>query len=227
MRGLLASIVAMSLCWTAAAGESNAPEQTQFPERARCGLNLVEIGKRLQTCVAEHGGEFPSKLSQVFIDLPTSDWGLLTCPAAAPAVVEGGFYPSYSYVAMTPEARRSSDGGEDIVAFDSAAVHEGGRNVLLSDLATVQYLAEAEFEKRMAEQRARWEARGRKLDVIAQDLMPLRERTGRPFFGSVHFKIVATLLIAIAVVLVLLALQARKRGGTPGAGRGEGADGKP
>ncbi len=101
-------------------------------------------------------------------------------------------------------------------------MHDGGRNVLLADLETVAHMREAEFQTALAEQRRRWEAQGKQLVIVQDDFIPLEEpldlRSGgksgggrRSFFASAHFKVAATLVLAIAAVAVVLVLRCRER----------------
>ena len=42
----------------------------------------------------------------------------------------------------------------------------------------VEYMKEADFQKRLADQRARWEQKGRKLELLYDDFIPLRPIIG-------------------------------------------------
>ncbi|MFH1731820.1 MAG: hypothetical protein ABIF82_09245 [Planctomycetota bacterium] len=219
------------ICSLVAAGppqDGQAPEDTRYPDRARCAMNLIELSARLGAFAAAHGGALPSKLSEALTGTDPERWRCLICPGARPAVVRGGFHPSYVYLNITPGGRKLETGAEDIVAFDSGPVHQDGRNVLLSTMDVV-YLSEAEFQTKLAAERQKWERAGKKVEFVRQDFIPLddaqaeamrEDSAARPsggwraLTGSVHFKIAVVLVIAIGVVAVLLALQARKRNET-------------
>ena len=165
-------------CVLGAAGpvqQEHRPEQTRYPLRARCALNLIELSQWLQTFAMARDGMLPAKLSEVFVDTSGGKWRCLVCPGTKAALVEGGLYPSYAYVNVTPGGRKLEIEQEDILAFDAEPVHQGGRNVLFSKDMEVRYLEESEFQERLAEQRAKWEKRDKKLEVVRQDLIPLDE----------------------------------------------------
>ncbi len=210
--GLLCLLVSPGL------GEQGpSPEETRYPLRARCAMNLLEVGEWLQIFALAKNGALPSKLSEAFVDTSGANWRCLVCPADAPEPVEGGFYTSYAYVNVAPGGRKLRENGKDILAFDAQPVHQGGRNVLFSNME-VRYLKEPEFQKLLAEERARFLKRGKTLEIVRQDFIPLTETqlrnfkpSGQSFLGSVHFKITAAIVLAIGVVLVLLAMLRRKR----------------
>ena len=191
--------------------------------RARCVMNLVEIGTEILAYAQKTGGTLPSKLSEAFADKIKEKGSCLTCPAVRPAITAGGFFPSYAYVNVVPGRRKLADAEGDILVFDSEPVHDGGRNVLLSDAEEegrfrVKYLPEADFQKMLADQTARWEGKGKKLEIVRRDLLPLEGlqletsekpgRTARGFFASFHFKVALIIIVTIAAVVVLLALLA-------------------
>jgi len=224
-RLLLSLLLAGGLLAAGPAPKGPGPEDTLYPERAECAVNLARIAKRLKVFALANEGRLPRKLSDAFVDTSGEELRCLRCPAALPAVVQGGFYPSYAYV-LPPDGQPDAE-AQDILVFDGAAVHEDGRNVLLSDLETIQYVAEAEFQKALEEQRGRWEKAGKEFTIVRQDFIPLTvaqrggfENTGRSFFRSTHFKICALLVLAMGVVIVLLALRSRKRGGRAAPGDG-------
>ncbi len=223
------SILLLTLALTSpaalAAEPGVAPEATRFPERAECGVNLLNISAALQAFAAAHDGALPSKLSEAFAGAERTELQNLICPAARPRVTEGGFHPSYAYVNITPGGRKLAPDAEDILAFDLAPVHEGGHNVLLTTMRAV-YMEEVDFLSALDEQRARWEKLGKKVEIISQDLIPLADGDPLParpdidpaantdrwdaFVASAHFKIAVVVLIAIGFVLLLLVLQSRK-----------------
>ncbi len=193
------------------------PEETRYPLRARCAINLIEIGKHIQLFTLAREGILPSKLSEVFVDTSKGWWRCLVCPSAKPAIVEGGFYTSYAYVNVTPDGRKIEDCGEDILVFDAEPAHQNGRNVLFTNMK-VKYLEEPDFQKLLAKQRAKWEMQGKKLEIVRQDFIPLDEtqlrnlnHERRSFFSSVHSKIALAIMLAIAVVAAFLVLKLRKR----------------
>ena len=217
--------LACSLVAAAPPQDGQAPEDTRYPDRARCAMNLIELSARLGAFAAAHDGALPSKLSEALTGTDPDRWRCLICPAARPAVVKGGFHPSYVYLNITPGGRKLDAGAEDVVAFDSWPVHQDGRNVLLSTMEVV-YLGEAEFQTKLAAARQNWEKLGKKVEFVRQDFIPLddaqveamrEDSAAKPsggwsaLTGSVYFKITAVIVIAIGVVVVLLALQARKR----------------
>jgi hypothetical protein len=204
----------------AAPREGVAPSMTQFPERARCGVNLIDVGKAIQAYVFARGGNFPSRLSEVFaVDTEVAGWQSLICPAGEPKFTESALAPSYAYENLSD--RKAPDDKTDILVFDRAPVHEGGRNVLLADLETVRYLTEADFQQQFAAQKARWEKQGRKFSIVGEknddDYIPLSaeqiqayERSRRSFWQSPHLKIVAALVVAMGLVSALLIAHKRK-----------------
>lgn len=218
--GLICSLVA-----AAPPQDGQAPGDTRYPDRARCAMNLIELSARLGAFAAAHDGALPSKLSETLTGADPGRWRCLICPAARPAIVTGGFHPSYVYLGITPGGRKLDTGSEDILAFDSRPVHQDGRNVLLSTMEVV-YLGEAEFQTKLAAERQKWEKLGKKVEFVRRDFIPLGDAQARAMredsaakssgrwsalTGSVYFKITAVIVIAIGVVALLLALQARKR----------------
>jgi len=197
-------------------------EELTSSVRTRCAMNLIEIGTQILGYAQRTGGQLPSKLSEAFAGKIKEKGSCLTCPAMRPAITVGGFFPSYAYVNVVPGPRNLADAEGDILVFDSEPVHDGGRNVLLSDADEggrfrVKYLKEADFQKMLAEQRKRWEQRGKKLEIVRQDLLPLDGlqpetseepgRTARGFFASFHFKaalIIVIMIVGAALLLVLL-----------------------
>lgn len=220
---LLAAFVCIALT-AVAAEEGVAPEGTLYPERAQCGVNLLELGARLRQFAAAHDGALPSKLSEAFADKDPAPLRGLICPAARPAVTNGGFYPAYAYVNITPGGRRIEGESEDILAFDAEAVHEDGRNVLLTTMRVV-YMKDADFQKALNAERARWEKAGKRMEIVDDDLIPLADPDAlsaspeaesgglSAFLASAHFKIVVVLVVAIGIILVLLVLRSRKSEG--------------
>ena len=222
---LLTLVLASQLASAAEVGV--APKATRYPERAECGVNLLKVSAGLQAFAAAHDGALPSKLSEAFAGAERTELQNLICPAAKPKITEGGFYASYAYVNITPGGRKLDPDAEDILAFDTAPVHEDGRNLLLTTMRAV-YMEEADFQKALAEQRDKWEKLGKKMEIVTQDLIPLAAGDPLParpeidpvadtnrwdaFVESSHFKIIIVVLIAIGFVLLLLVLQSKKNG---------------
>jgi|GEM_PF-3355728 len=221
-RTLVAVCLALLLPAGALAQESQegfAPEETARPLRAGCAMNLLEIARMLQLHATARDGAFPSRLSELFTDVSGGNSRCLVCPAASPQVVEGGFRPSYSYVEVTPGGRNIADGPDDIVAFDADPVHEGGRNVLFSNF-DVAYMKDADFWKMLLRQEQEWNARGKTLNVVLDDFLPLSAgelstltagNASSSFFDSVHFRIALLLALAIIALAAYLVILSRKR----------------
>jgi hypothetical protein len=192
------------------------PQETKRPERAQCGLNLLGILNEIQQYVLDHEGRLPAKLSDAFAGQAAQKGGCLACPSMMPRIINEGFIPSYDYVA--PDGRTLVEARGDIIAYDAAPVHENGRNVLHSDPERdgrlgVTYLAEAKFQELLKAQRERWAKRGKKMNIITDDLIPLRgldmdrplpvAGPDRNMLGSRHFWIVVALSAGIIIILVL------------------------
>ena len=200
-----------------------APKATRYPERAECGINLLQVSARLLQFAAAHDGALPSKLSDAFAGAEPAELRHLICPAARPNITNGKFCTSYAYVNITPGGRKIDADAEDILAFDMEPVHEGGRNVLLTTMRAV-YMEETDFQKALVEQREKWEKLGKNMEIVTQDLFPLADEEALPaasdseaapgglsaFVASAHFKIAIVILIAIGIVLLLLVLQSKK-----------------
>ncbi len=219
----LALILALVVLLTpaASAGEGLAPADTRYPLRAQCALNLLDVGCGIQAFVLAHSGTFPSKLADAFrVDTASGNWRALICPATGPRFTDTGLIPSYAYLNLSP-GRKDSDSAEDntdILVFDREPVHEGGRNVLLADRRTVEYLTETEFQNRLAAQAAKWQKRSATQEVPSDDFIPLDrdqitgyQRAHVSFLHSMHFTIIAVLLAAIALVSALLIMHSRRK----------------
>ncbi len=222
MRRLTTMLILACLCLAGSPalllGEEHRPEHTQYPLRAQCALNLMEAGKYLQVFALARDGMLPSRLSEAFADASDGSWRCLVCPADKLAVTQAGLRPSYAYAHIAPGGRKADDGEEDILMFDAQPVHEGGRNVLFSDMKAVRYLSEADFQKLLAEQAAKWREQGKRLEIVSEERIPLSERDrqalgreGRTGRDALYFGIVLGIVALILVVVLLLVLQSQKR----------------
>jgi hypothetical protein len=207
------TVVIALLSSLAATPESveHSPGRTLYPDRAQCALNLLEVGRRLASYAGGHGGELPPKLSDAFTDADPKTLGCLACPGMAPMVFTGGFRVSYAYVRPKQGRLTRQEAGDDILVFDLEPVHEGGRNVLFANLE-VKHFEEAEFDRLLSDQRDRWTKRGRTLEVVRHDVIPLQDEDAigtavgehGPGGGSRHLRLAAILVAAILAVGLLL-----------------------
>lgn len=187
-----------------------APKDTKYPQRAECALKLMHTGKVLKTFVLARG-QMPKKLADAHQpDLSSAGWEHLICPAGKADWSSEGFTASYSYFSVAIEKIKSGD----IIVFDSEPCHEGGRNALLSDLEAVVFFPEAEFQKKLGEQKARHDSEKVSYEISANDLIivPASERPPSPaqkVLASGYFQICAALAAAIIAVLVIMS--ARKK----------------
>ncbi len=208
-RSLAAYLIILGVATAGAAGTPTyRPEETRYPHRARCALNLLEIGQRVQTYVLARDGEYPPALSAVFALPGTTgeEMQSLICPAARRRVSRDELVTNYAYVHLkTPPELPPLSGPEDepdepdenepddpnadehneadefepfIMVFDADPVHQQGRNVLFSDLE-VEYMPEAEFQALLAEQRYRFEREGREYEIVWEDSIALTEQQYR------------------------------------------------
>jgi len=196
--------------------EGPAPAETRHPLRARCALNLLDIGKALQTFALARDGMLPARLSELFVDTAGDRWRPLVCPATAPTPVEGGLYCTYAYVHAAPDGRELRPDARDVLAFDAEPLHQNGRNVLFSDMQ-VEYVPETDFQKLLAAERAKWQERGKTLDIVRDDFIPLTKEqlaalaaSRRSFVQSFHFRVALALVLAIAAVAALLVHRSRR-----------------
>ncbi len=208
-RSLAAYLIILGVATAGAAGTPTyRPEETRYPHRARCALNLLEIGQRVQTYVLARDGEYPPALSAVFALPGTTgeEMQSLICPAARRRVSRDELVTNYAYVHLkTPPELPPLSGPEDepdesnadepdepdadepdaaeefepfIMVFDADPVHQQGRNVLFSDLE-LQYMPEAEFQALLAEQSHRFEREGRQYEIVWEDSIALTEQQYR------------------------------------------------
>ena len=100
-RSLAAYLIILGVATAGAAGTPTyRPEETRYPHRARCALNLLEIGQRVQTYVLARDGEYPPALSAVFALPGTTgeEMQSLICPAARRQVSRDELVTNYAYV---------------------------------------------------------------------------------------------------------------------------------
>jgi prepilin-type processing-associated H-X9-DG protein len=211
---LLATLTAVGDVTASAAmppGPGPAPEQTQFPKRAACAQNLLQIGVRLLMWSKDHDGQLPTRLSDVFGESLKTEGGLLVCPAAQPQVVPGGFSPSYGYV-VAPGRRLFDAKPPLMLVFDGEPVHQGGRNVLFTD-GDVQYIADDIFQKKLTEQLATL-GEGAKV-IREEDVIPLAPDEVGPRWRkrglTWHAYATAALTAGILVIVILLAVRSSRR----------------
>jgi hypothetical protein len=216
LTALLAAPLATGLLAVAASGAmlpgpAPTPDETRFPERAACAMNLLDIGVRLLQYAGEHEGQLPAKLSDAFGAELKAEGGRLVCPSARPQVVPGGYSPSYGYVAA-PGKRLLEADPPVMLVFDGEPVHQDGRNVLSSN-GEVEFLAEEVFQKRLAEQLATL-GNGAKV-VREEDVIPLtaEEMARSRGRGGPTWQPYATIALTAGIVIVVLLLALRSKRG--------------
>lgn len=140
----------------------------ELARRKACQSNVKQIGMSLAVYANDHDDAFPRTLGVLLKDGYLTSPKVLHCPADAKpykdperkdfknmevAEIDAAIEPILSYV-LVPDVDRRDDAGT-IALYEKDGAHQGvGRHVLFAD-GSVKWLVEAEFQKRIAEQRQR------------------------------------------------------------------------
>ncbi len=165
--GLAALNLAASISWAQGYGDAMV-NGLELARRKACQNNLHEIGLAMMMYAGDHEEAFPKSFGVLLHDGYVTMAKVLHCPSDAQAYkepdkhdwkhmevaeIDTAIEPVLSYTLV--EGVDHKDAPDTIVAYEHDGAHKGtGRHALFVDGA-VKWFAEADFQKKLAEQRQR------------------------------------------------------------------------